>query len=78
MSIRKKDLTPNQLQVYLHAEKQESWYVFLFLLSAGAIAASIFPSFAVIYGTYGGLLLTSLGALFGVNIAHKMLNKTTK
>lgn len=70
------DLTPSQLQVYLHDEKQESWYAFIILLTAGAGAAAYWPAFAPVYSTYGGLMLAGLAALFGVNVAHKVLNNT--
>lgn len=74
LSRKPLDLTPEQLQVYLHAEKQESYYTFVLMLTVGAIASTRWPTFAAIYATYGGLMLAGLGTLFGVNVAHKILN----
>lgn len=68
------DMTPAQLQVVLQDEKQESWFVYVAVLTLGAVAAAKWPSFAPVYGTYGGLMLAGLGALFGVNVAHKWMN----
>jgi hypothetical protein len=68
------DLTPSQLQVYLHDEKQESYYVFVVMLTMGFVLSAKWPAFAPEYPTYGGLMLAGLGALFGVNVAHKWMN----
>lgn len=69
-----RDLSPAQLQVILQDEKQESWLIYVLSITIGFAAAARWPAFIPIYATYGGLMLAGLGALFGVNIAHKALN----
>jgi hypothetical protein len=68
------DLTPAQLQVILSDEKQETFYVYMTMLTIGVLAAAHWPAMSPLYGTYGGLMLAGLGAVLGVNVAHKVLN----